>query len=110
MKNPIRKHSLLLAALMFGVFLAGFRQPVQAQTGGSMKIKLYFPKEDPAADNELVVVERVVVLDTEIGVRLHQVQLGVVDVERRVTFRGFRPVALRRVDVYAVKHDSLFLQ
>ena len=52
------KSSVLLLALLCGIFFAGFCPPAQAQTGGTMKIKLYFPKADPNAGDELVAVER----------------------------------------------------
>ncbi len=54
------KNYLLFAALFFGIFLAGICPAAQAQTGGTMKIKLYFPKDDPNAEIELVAVERTV--------------------------------------------------
>jgi spore germination protein GerM len=61
MKNSIRKDYLLLAILFVSIFALGFGQPAQAQeTGGTMKIKLYFPKDDPEANLSLVAVERTV--------------------------------------------------
>lgn len=63
MKNFIRKDYLLFAALFLGVFLIGFGNSAHAQaqkTAGTMKIKLYFPKDDPDANINLVAVERTV--------------------------------------------------
>ena len=56
----MKRRYLFLATLFFSISLLGICLPVEAQTGGTMKIKLYFPKEDPDANNELVAVERTV--------------------------------------------------
>ena len=57
-KNSIRKNCLLIAALLLSIFVFGGASPAQAQTKGTMKIKLYFPKDDPDANLSLVAVER----------------------------------------------------
>jgi spore germination protein GerM len=54
----MKRNYLLLAALLFGIFLAGISPSVQAQTGGTMKIKIFLPKDDPDANLILVAVER----------------------------------------------------
>ena len=53
------KNCLLFAALVFVIFLAGIC-PASAQTGATMKIKIYLPKDDPNAEIELVAIERTV--------------------------------------------------
>ncbi len=58
MKNSIQKHYLLFAALLLSIFVLGGAQAAQAQTRGTMKIKIYFPKDDPDANLSLVAVER----------------------------------------------------
>ncbi|HEY8561001.1 MAG TPA: GerMN domain-containing protein [Pyrinomonadaceae bacterium] len=60
MKNSIRKHCLLATAVFLGILAVGLVPPTQAQTGATMKIRLYFPKADPDADNELIAVERTI--------------------------------------------------
>lgn len=54
----MKQKQYLLIALLFGIFLSGMCPAVFAQANSTMKIKLYFPKDDPDADNELVAVER----------------------------------------------------
>jgi len=56
----MKRNYLWLAALLFGIFLAGISPTVQAQTRGMMKIKIYLPKDDPNAEIELVAVERTI--------------------------------------------------
>lgn len=56
----MKRNYLLLAALLFGILLAGISPAVQAQTRGTMKIKIYLPKDDPNAEIELVAVERTI--------------------------------------------------
>lgn len=58
MKNSIQKHYLLFAALLFVFFVLGGAPAAQAQAKDTMKIKLYFPKDDPDANLSLVAVER----------------------------------------------------
>jgi spore germination protein GerM len=74
----------LLFALLLGVFLTGICSPASAQTGGTMKIKLYFPKEDPDADNELVVVERNIKRTNRVAdAALRELLKGVTEDERK---------------------------
>jgi spore germination protein GerM len=47
-------------ALLFGILITGFSSTALAQTGGTIKIKLYFAKADPDADNEVYAVERTI--------------------------------------------------
>jgi spore germination protein GerM len=84
MKNSIQKNYLLFAALFLSVFLLGFSQPARAQTGGTMKIKLYFPKDDPNAEIELVAVERNVKRTSRVAdAALRELLKGVTESERK---------------------------
>lgn len=47
-----------LTALVFSIFLIGAAITAQAQTAKTMKIKLFFPKDDTNGEIELVAVER----------------------------------------------------
>lgn len=67
MKNSIQKHFLLFAALLLSIFVFGGAHVSQAQTKGTMKIKLYFPKDDPDANLSLVAVERSVKRTTRVA-------------------------------------------
>lgn len=49
-----------LTAILFGIFLLGFGQTAQAQTAKTMKISLFFPKDNAEGIVELVKVERTV--------------------------------------------------
>lgn len=80
----MKRNYLLLAALLFGIFLAGISPAVQAQTGGTMKIKLYFPKDDPNADIELVAVERTIKKTNRVAVAaLRELLKGTNEAERK---------------------------
>jgi hypothetical protein len=60
MKYSGNTHHLLFG-LLIGIFIAAFCPAAHAQKSGDlMTIKVYFPREDPNADNELVAVERAV--------------------------------------------------
>ena len=59
MKTYMRNH-LLFAALLLGISLTAALPAANAQTGATMKIKIYLPKDDPNAEVELVAVERTV--------------------------------------------------
>jgi len=84
MKNSVQKNYLLLAALFLTIFLIGFGQTARAQTGGTMKIKLYFPKDDPDADNELVAVERNIKRTNRVAdAALRELLKGVTEDERK---------------------------
>ncbi len=50
-------NQIISFALLLSILLVTFEQSA-AQTGGTMKIKLYFPKDDPNAELKLVAVER----------------------------------------------------
>ena len=57
----------ILTTLLFGIFLFGFGQTAQAQTGKMMKIKLFFPKDDANGEIQLVEVERSVAKTSRIA-------------------------------------------
>src|SRR5215213_1915468 len=94
MKNSIQKNYLLFAALFLSVCLIGFSQPAPAQTRGTMKIKLYFPKDDPNAEIELVAVERTVKRTNRVAdTAVRELLKGVDESERKMGLTS----------VYAVK-------
>ena len=80
----------LQLALFSCILLTGLFLPVQAQQkptsggGGKTDIKLYFPKEDPDADNELVAVTRSVKKTKSVAdAALRELFKGVTEVERK---------------------------
>jgi spore germination protein GerM len=94
MKNLVQKKYLILAALIFGIFTAGICPAARAQTGATMKIKVYFPKDDPNAEIELVAVERTVKRTNRVAdAAVRELLKGVGDAERK---KGL-------TSVYAVK-------
>jgi spore germination protein GerM len=85
MKNSIRKNYLLFAALLLTVFVLGGAPSAQAQTKGTMKIKLYFPKDDPDANLSLVAVERQVKRTNRVAeTALRELLKGVNESERKM--------------------------
>lgn len=95
MKNSIRKNYLLFAALVLGIFVFGGAHVSQAQTKGTMKIKLYFPKDDPDANLSLVAVERQVKRTSRVAeTAVRELLKGVNESERK---RGL-------TSVYAVEN------
>ena len=85
MKNLVQKKYLIPAALIFGIFTAGICPAAQAQTGATMKIKVYFPKDDPNAEIELVAVERTVKRTNRVAdAAVRELLKGVGDRERKM--------------------------
>jgi len=80
----MKRNYLLLAALLFGVFLAGISPAVQAQTGGTMKVKIFLPKDDTNGEIELVAVERTVKKTKSVAdAALRELLKGASEAERR---------------------------
>ncbi|HVE55788.1 MAG TPA: GerMN domain-containing protein [Pyrinomonadaceae bacterium] len=80
----MKRNYLLLAALLCGVFLAGISPAAQAQTGGTMKIKIFLPKDDTNGEIELVAVERTVKKTSRIAdAALRELLKGASDDDRK---------------------------
>ena len=88
----IMKNYLLLAALLFGIFLAGIC-PASAQTGETLKIKIYLPKDDPNAELELVAVERTVKRTSRVAdAAVRELLKGAAESERKMGLTSFYEV------------------
>lgn len=59
-RHAFKPTRIIFLTLLLSILLITFGQAAEAQTGGMMKIKLYFPKDDPDANLELVAVERTI--------------------------------------------------
>lgn len=87
------RNYLLFAALLLGIFLAGTFSAVQAQTGGTMKIKIYLPKDDPDANVELVAVERTVKRTNRVAdTAVRELLKGASETERKKGLTSFYEV------------------
>jgi len=91
--KKLMKNYLLFAALILGIFLAGTSPAIYAQTGGTMKVKIYLPKGDTDGNVELVAVERTVkraksVADTAV----RELLKGASDTERKSGLTSFYEV------------------
>ncbi len=77
------RHYLLFAALLLGIFPAA-STAVYAQTGGTMKIKIYLPKDDPDGNVNLVAVERTVKRSSRVAdAAVRELLKGANDAERK---------------------------
>jgi spore germination protein GerM len=74
----------LFCVLLFGALITGFGSIAAAQAGGTVKVKLYFAKADPEADNEVYPVERTIKKTARVAdAALRELLKGVTEEDRK---------------------------